>query len=249
MSKPEFERVAVNNIEATAATQVRIRIDKGMVDQYTEDFENGAAFPPLTCFREENSERIILADGFHRLRAAINAGREEIGCNIFVGGMREALMEALGSNAEHGFRRTKADKRHAVQMALKDPEISQLQQQEIAEVCRVHRNTVRKIQNEMLAEDSSNGDAHNVHDKEPEDPKPDDFRDDGKEPTQMDIDYEEVSRALNLIKGIPYDGDTAVGKLAFTPDDIADLEYVSTWCANAVLTYRTMDEEEEGGDG
>ena len=97
-----FERIACDNIEATAATQVRLRIDKKMVDQYTEDFQNGAKFPPLTCFREENSERIILADGFHRLRAAINAGREDIGCNIYVGGMREALMEALGSNAEHG---------------------------------------------------------------------------------------------------------------------------------------------------
>ena len=245
MTGPVFEKVAIDNIEATAATQVRVRLDRGVIDQYTEDFQNGAAFPPLDCYREEGSERIILADGFHRHRAVINAGREEIGCNIHEGGLHDALVHALGSNAEHGFRRTNADKRHAVEMACKDPELSQLQQQEIADICRVHRNTVRRIQNDLLAQDSSNGDdATKVHDNSDkvEDPSPEHVRDSG-EVTQKQVETDEVRAALKGIMVLPYDGEMATDRLELDPDLVADCEYVSTWLSTLVVTYRNATEE------
>jgi len=249
MSIPEgavFEKVRIDNIEATAATQVRVKISKEMVDQYTEDFQNGADFPPLIVYREKNTDRNILADGFHRHRAAINAGREDIGCYIYEGGMREALIEALGANSEHGFRRTNADKRHAVEMALKDPEISQLTQQEIADICRVTRRTVGRIVNESLTspdEDGENGTKS--HSKKPEKPKPGDVRDNGKEPTQEEVDLEVLREAMKLIKHFAYDGDTAAEKLKLSKDDVADCEYASTWLANIVISMRAPKAEEE----
>lgn len=238
MTAPNFEKLAIDAIEATAATQVRVRIDKGMIDQYTEDFQNGAAFPPLDVFREPNSERVILADGFHRHRAAINAGRTDIGCHVHEGGMHDALMYALGSNAEHGFRRTNADKRHAVEMALKDPSLSVLRTQEIADICRVAKRTVEKIINEHLSADENDSQDANGSQNTPVDPKPDDFRESSTIPTQGDVDLEEARTGLKLLKGLPYDGELAVEKLDLTKDDIADLEYVSTWCAAAVIAYR-----------
>jgi hypothetical protein len=243
-----FERIRLDNIEATAATQVRVRLDRGMIDQYTEDLQNGANFPALDIFREENTERNVLADGFHRHRAFVNCEREDVGCFIYPGGMREALIHALGSNSEHGFRRTNADKRHAVEMACKDPELSQLSQNEIADICRVHRNTVRRIQNDLLSQDSSNG--NNATKVQPTDPTDDDIRDNGASVTQEDADLEEVRQMCALGKGIAYDGADSVGKLAYTPDDISDLEYVSTWCANAVIAFRNQVSEptEEKGD-
>ncbi len=234
-----FERIAIDNIEATAATQVRIRIDKGMVDQYTEDFKNGADFPPVDVWREPNSDRNILSDGFHRHRAAINAGREELGCIVHEGTMVDALMHALGSNAEHGFRRSNADKRHAVEMALKDPTISKLTQQDIADVCRVHRNTVRNIQNDLLSEDTSKPEKKKKREAKPA--EPDDFRDNGKEVTQDEVELEELREALGLIKAFPYPGENAV-KLNPTKDDVADAEYASTWLAGLVLTVRKTPE-------
>jgi len=239
-----YERIRLDNIEATAATQVRVRLDRGIIDQYTEDLKNGADFPPLTIFREENTERNIMADGFHRQRAFVNNEREDVGCFIYPGGMREALIHALGSNSEHGFRRTNSDKRHAVQMALKDPELSLLQQGEIADICRVHRNTVRRIQNDLLSEDSSNG--NNATKVQPEDATDSDVRDTGATVTQHEVELNEVRQALKLIKALPYDGGEAVDKMALEKDDIADLEYVSTWCANAVIKFRSAAEENDG---
>lgn len=220
-----FERLALDNIEATAATQVRIRIDKKIVDQYTEDLQNGAQMPPLDVFREENSERNILADGFHRHRGAVNASWGDIGCIVHPGGMREALMFALGANAEHGFRRSNADKRHAVEMALKDPVMSKLTNKEIADICRVTGRTVRRIVNDQLSEDE-NDSQDRTKSAEPADATDDDIRDTGLEPTQGEVERGELRAALGLIKAFPYDGETTIEKMELTPEDVADRKSV-----------------------
>ncbi len=220
-------------IEATTATQIRKVLDKGVIDSYCEDLKNGAIFPPIDVFKEKGSARYILADGFHRLLAHIHAGKEEIDCNVREGGMRECLEFAFGANSMHGLRRTNADKRHAVEMALKDPYFSQLSRQEIADLCRVTRRTVRKIANQPPPDEGGNGSSPG----EPQDPTDDDHRPTKKPPTQDEIERDELRGALKAIKAFPYDGDH-VRKLELEPDDVADLEYVSTWCASAVLELR-----------
>lgn len=46
------------------------------------------------------------------------------------------------TNAEHGLRRSHADKRRAVQMALEDPELGQCSNREIAKLCKVSHSFV-----------------------------------------------------------------------------------------------------------
>lgn len=235
-----FERIRLENIEATAATQMRKRLDRGIIDQYTEDLQDGAPFPPIHVYREENSERNILADGFHRHRAFVNADRDEIGCWIYEGGMHEALIHALGSNHGHGHRRTNADKIHAVEMACKDPQISQLMQKEIADICRVSERTVRRVQNQLLSQDSSNGNDR-TKSGEKEKPKVEkakgNVRDSG-EVTQEQVETDELRGALKAIMVLPYDGQMAPERLNLDLDLVADCEYVSTWLANLVIESR-----------
>lgn len=238
-----YEEIALDDIEATAATQVRVRIDRLMVEQYTEDYKNGANIPPLDVFRESNSERNILADGFHRHRAGVNADYKALGCIVHPGGMLEALTFALGSNAEHGFRRTNADKRHAVEMALKDPELGRRPAREIADICRVTVRTVNRIINEQLTNENDSHDGNESQDgndshREPASPKPDDYRDNGKEPTQEDVDLESLRQAVKVINTMPYNGKAAAEKLALSKDDVADCELASTWLADVVIITR-----------
>lgn len=218
-------------IEATQATQVRTKIHKDTVDLYQQDLENGAPFPAIIVFAEKGSARYILADGFHRLIAYVNAGREEIECEVHEGGMHEALIHALGSNNTHGLRRSNADKIHAVQMCLKDPALSQLTHQEIADVCRVHKATVQRTSVRDTTGRESKDPA------KPAKPNDNDVRPTKPEPTQQEVEREEVRVAMRAIKVLPYAGADAV-KLGFDKDDVADLEYVSTWCAHAVLAHR-----------
>lgn len=230
----KIETLRCDSIEATAATQIRVRLDKDVIDAYCEDYKSGADFPAIVVFREKNSERAIMADGFHRHRGRINAGFDDIDCEVHEGGMHEALLYALGCNFDHGLRRTNADKRHAVEMALKDPEIGRLSRQEIADICRVTKRTVQKLANTKDIEAPENGAKVKG---EPKKPNGNDFRDTGKAPTQAEIDLDELRQACKLIGALPYAGDDA--DLDFTPDDIDDLEYVSTWTAEVVIKARS----------
>ena len=235
--KPEPLKMdlAVDNILASAATQVRKKLNKDTITLYTEDLKNGARFPRMVVFAEDGGERYILADGFHRHHAYVNAEFEKCPVEVHQGGLHEALMYALQANDEHGLRRTNADKRNAVEIALKDPEISQLKVPDIADICRVNERTVRRIRDDL--------DLNKAKPKKKnkpgkgEDPEPKDVRPTKKPPTQEEVERDELRQALGLIKAFPYGGEDAV-KLDLTKDDTADLEYVAAWCSHAVLVLR-----------
>lgn len=219
-------------IEATTATQVRTELNRSVIELYQEDIEHGADMPPVVVFREKGSERVILADGFHRLLAHINADILEIEVDIQEGGMHEALAYALQANRTHGLRRTNSDKVNAVKLALKDPIFRDLTQQEIADLCGVSRKTVSRI---SVRDTTDVPEGKKV---KPKKPSPDDVRPTKKPPTQAEVELGELRQALALIQALPYDGDTAAQTLELSKDDAADLEYVSTWCAHAVFTAR-----------
>lgn len=227
--------LATDNIEATSATQVRTKIHKDVVDAYQHDLECGAVMPPVIVFAEKGSARYILADGFHRLMAHINAGIEEIEVDVHEGRMHDALEYALSANRAHGLRRSNGDKINAVKMALKDPVFSQLSHQDIANLCGVHKNTVQRTSLRATL-------AATPKVSTPRPANGDDHRPTLPEPTQEQIEHEELRVALKAIKVFPYPGDEAV-KLDLDKDDIADLEYVSSWCAHAVLAARSQSDD------
>lgn len=246
--KPELIFLAPDNIEATAATQIRTKIHEDVVKIYTKDMEDGAIFPPLDVFAEEGSERYILADGFHRHRAYVNVDAEDIQCHLHVGGLHDALIFALGANETHGLRRSNADKRLAVKMALKDPQISQLTLREIGDICRVSHTTVATLRNEMqLADDMEDPDSteNNPDGEVPADADEDDLAV-KHEATQIEVETREVQEACKAFKALPYPGNESLQKLELTKDLVADLEYTSTWCAHAVIAWRSRKEEEDG---
>ncbi len=226
-------------VEATAATQIRTMLHKDVIDAYAEDIKNGAKFPPIDVFCEEGAERWILSDGFHRLYSHIHAEKEHIEVEVHVGGMHEALMHALSANRTHGLRRSNADKINGVKLALKDAEISQHTQQEIADLVGVTRETVNRISRRQTLDDNDGVDGSPG---KPEANKPENQRPTKPEPTQEEIERGELRVAVGMIMALPYPGEDTL-KLALTPDDVANLEAVSTWTAAAVIAYRS-----QGGD-
>src|ERR1019366_5561222 len=61
------------------------------------------------------------ADGFHRCKAASQAGLEEIGCDIHQGTQQDAQWYSFSANKTNGLRRTNEDKQRAVKAALAHP--------------------------------------------------------------------------------------------------------------------------------
>lgn len=229
--------LAPDNIEATAATQIRTRIHEDIVKLYTEEMKAGSPFPALEVFAEPGSKRYILADGFHRHRAYVNVGADKIPCKLNEGGMLEALIHALGANDTHGFRRTNADKQLAVRMALKDPTIGQMSLREIGAICKVSHGTVANIRNRMQLDDSRRKDPdpsdHNPNGKKPTDADEGDQRI-RRPATQAEVETREVAEALAAIKALPYHGDWAANKLNVTPDMVKDMQFVRDWLTDAI---------------
>ena len=117
-AKGTHEALPIGQIITDARTQVRAAIDEAIVEEYAEHLRAGGSLPPVTAFRDEAS-RTYLADGFHRVRAHERAGRTEIDAEIQSGTQEDALWCALGANRAHGHRLTSADKKHAIELALK----------------------------------------------------------------------------------------------------------------------------------
>lgn len=139
-----MEELQLSKIVAEGTTQAR-QYDEGLAQRYAEAMKDGAVFPPVVVFA--NGTNYYLADGFHRLAAAkankLAAIRAEIRQPMDgESAQRSAILYAVGANDEHGQNRTNADKRHAVEMLLRDPVWSTWTDREIARQCRVSNNFV-----------------------------------------------------------------------------------------------------------
>ena len=92
----------------------------------------------------------LLVDGFHRM-----AAWRQIQPNGFVtarlklGNETAARWAAVGMNQDHGLRRTNADKRRAVELALLHPKGAGMSNVRIAKYTGVNEGTVRNIRREL----------------------------------------------------------------------------------------------------
>ena len=87
-------------------------------------------------------------DGRLGLLADRQLGRTEIKADVRPGGRREALLHAIGANADHGCRRTDADKRKAVLLLLDDKQWGKWSANRIARYVKVSQYLVSSIRNE-----------------------------------------------------------------------------------------------------
>lgn len=143
-----IKTLRVAEIETQAGTQVRVGLNEAAVAEYAEAMAGGAKFPAVVVFHD--GQRHLAADGFHRLAAARRNGTTLIECDVRQGGKAEALKFALGCNAHHGLRRTNADKRHAVAMAVREfPKASNVA---IAGMCLVSDDLVAEIRKAQPSE-------------------------------------------------------------------------------------------------
>lgn len=140
----------VENIELDESIQPRANDDKDAVKEYAACRREGASFPPLDLYGDESHSWI--GDGNTRYKAAILNGEKEIEVIIRPGGRMDALKHALGANATHGCRRTTADKRRCVEIALR--ELAGMSSRSIAEMCGVGDQMVRNIKSDSQVRDS-----------------------------------------------------------------------------------------------
>jgi predicted RNA-binding Zn-ribbon protein involved in translation (DUF1610 family) len=111
---------------------------------------DGAKFPPVVVFYD--GAIYWLADGFHRVKAAEQAGTHEIACDLRQGTQQDAQWYSFGANKTNGLRRTNDDKHRAVKAALGHPNGAQLSNRQIAAHVGVDEGTVRNWREKLTAE-------------------------------------------------------------------------------------------------
>jgi hypothetical protein len=144
--KPEIKTIAIDLIKRDGDTQQRTGLNPEVVAEYAEAIKAGAKFSPVKV--KFDGENYWLYDGFHTTEATWGIGQREIECEVSEGTLREAILESVGVNAEHGLRRTNADKRRAVMTLLHDAEWQIWSNLKIAKQCNVSESFVRKVKGE-----------------------------------------------------------------------------------------------------
>src|SRR5262245_38587353 len=104
--------VPLSSIRVDGGTQTRAVLCQNTVREYAEAYSRGDPMPPVVVF--DDGTDMWMADGFHRYAAAKLARLETINAEVRKGTQRDALLYAVGCNASHGLRRTRADKVKAV---------------------------------------------------------------------------------------------------------------------------------------
>lgn len=131
-------KLSLDAIELDASIQCRASIDSAVVGEYAERMAAGDTFPPIDVYGSKS--KCWIGDGWHRTLGALQCGSESIAATLHSGGRVDALKHALGANALHGQRRTNADKRRCVEIALR--ELPNLSSRAVAKLCGVSDHTV-----------------------------------------------------------------------------------------------------------
>ena len=113
-----IEKRKLSRLRLTDQLQSRARIDMEAVAEYSAWLRDHPTqeMAAIVVFDD------LVADGFHRKLAYDSAGRVWISALCLAGGERAALLYSCGANAEHGVRRTNADKLLVVRRLLADEE-------------------------------------------------------------------------------------------------------------------------------
>ena len=138
--RADVRRLAIGEIRRDGGTQPRAALDDETLAEYAEAMKAGAEFPPVIVFYD--GAAYWLADGFHRVNAAMRAELTTVAAQVMAGTQRDAILYSTGANAAHGLRRTNADKRRAVERLLRDDEWAKWSDSEIARRCAVDHKTV-----------------------------------------------------------------------------------------------------------
>ncbi len=148
----------IERIRLDGGTQAREMLNKVTVEEYQAAIRENAdwPFPDVVCFYDGTS--YWLADGFHRMRAAIRQNVVCVGVEVHQGSARDAVLYAVGANAVHGLRRTRGDRQRAVVRLLEDAEWGRWSDREIARRCNVSHTMVSKMRVIVTGKVASEGD-------------------------------------------------------------------------------------------
>ena len=165
--KPTTVKLGLLTLDDACQTRATIRLDDDHVEALAAAYSGDATVPPLTCVEMADGS-LVVVDGYHRWAALAALMKRApkapvlgaVPVVVVAKGDRElASFHALAANAAHGIRRTNADKRHAIKLALAHPLCRKMGVGLIAQHLGVNRELVSAVREEVLAASSPKAEA------------------------------------------------------------------------------------------
>jgi len=148
----ETKTLFINDLTLDPQFQARSRINSHVVKDYEERIIAGASMPPIKVVKTGKEQ--IVVDGFHRLNAYQNQGRDRITAEVYEGDRGTALRLAVSANQTHGLQRSRDDKIRAVELALNDFELSCESDRALGKLCGVSHTFVASVREQLGKEKS-----------------------------------------------------------------------------------------------
>ena len=165
--KPTTVKLGLLTLDDACQTRASTRLDDDHVEALAAAYSGDATVPPLTCVEMADGS-LVVVDGYHRWAALAALMKRApkapvlgaVPVVVVANGDRElASFHALAANAAHGIRRTNADKRHAIRLALAHPHCQKMGIGQIAQHLGVNRELVAAVREEVLAASSPKAEA------------------------------------------------------------------------------------------
>ncbi len=144
----KFSQPELVTLLAVLSTQIRVKLNQDVVDEYAQAMKRGDKFPPLIVYEDSDCNR-VLADGYHRAAAAIQADLKSFSVEIRKGSQWDALLYSFKANGTHGLRLSNADKWKAVTMVLSLPQCRNKSDNAIAKLCGVSGTFVGDVRKKL----------------------------------------------------------------------------------------------------
>lgn len=148
----ELKTLFIKDLKIDQKFQARSRINLQVVKEYEENIIDGASMPPIMVV--QTPDEYVIVDGFHRLQAYRNLGRDRIEAEVITGDRDAALRHAISANQTHGLQRSREDKLRAVTMALNDFELSCDSDRVLGKLCGVSHTFVASVRDQLGKEKS-----------------------------------------------------------------------------------------------
>src|SRR3989442_6593104 len=104
------KRLKIDDINISAAVQIRARLNQDAITQYTDIFDQ---LPPVDVY-DVQRHGLVLADGWHRLEAAKRLNRDSVLAVVRKGTLQDAMAWAVIANVKHGQPLTRQERYDAV---------------------------------------------------------------------------------------------------------------------------------------
>ena len=141
---PMIKTIFLEDVDVDHSPMVRADLRPEVIEEYSAIYKKDKKkMPVIDLFMEAGNKKLLIGDGMHRLQAMRSLNFKACQANVHAGVYEDALKYALLANERHGIRRSQADKRRAVEEAIKQwPKVSNVQ---IATLASVDDHTVKAV--------------------------------------------------------------------------------------------------------